>query len=169
MKRFVAPVVIVLLIAAIAAVVIVSAGRRQGHVVILTGNTGRTPVPMEPGVYQDTRCAMLIEDVTQAAQAVDRRGRTWFFDDVGCLALWLDTARDPDELALWVQARDTGQWLDARRAWYVRDAETVMEYGFAPYATVAPDRVDFRTMQRMMLRGENLTDPYVRKELLDAD
>ena len=44
-----------------------------------------------------------------------------------------------------------------------------MNYGFAPYRAAAPGRVDFDTMVRMMVRGENLTNPYVRKELLDRD
>ena len=124
---------------------------------------------MESGRYQDTQCAMLIEDIDQAAQAVDSLGRTWFFDDVGCLALWLGAPGRRDEMVLWVQARDAGGWIDAREAWYSRDAQTVMEYGFAPYAERRPGFVDFDTMRRMMLRGENLTNPYVRKELLGDD
>ena len=167
MKR-IAPILVVLLLIAITAVVLVSAGRRQGHVAILTGNTERRPVPMEPGRFQDTQCAMTIDRIDQAAQAVDPQGRTWFFDDVGCLALWLDTRAAPDEMVLWVQDADTGEWLDARVAWYSRDAETVMNYGFAPHLENAPGRVDFATMCAMMARGENLTNPYVRKELLGS-
>lgn len=169
MKKWIAPVLSTLLLMAIVAVVMVSLGRRQGNVAILTGNSERVPVPMVPGRFQDTQCAMTIDNVDEAAQAVDPAGRTWFFDDVGCLALWLDKNRGRDQMLLWVRARDTGQWMDARQAWYCRDAETVMEYGFAPFAARGDGFVDFETMTGMMLRGENLTNPYVRKELLGRD
>jgi copper chaperone NosL len=168
MMKKAAPILASVLLMAIVAVVIVSVDRRQGYVTIHTGNTERRPVPMEPNRYQDTQCAMLIEDIDQAAQAVDARGRTWFFDDVGCLALWLEDRRD-DDLVLWVRTRDTGEWIDARRAWYSRDSQTIMEYGFAPHESALTGFVDFDTMVRMMFRGENLTNPYVRKALLVGD
>ena len=56
--------------------------------------------------------------------------------------------------------------MDGRTAWYSRSNRTLMEYGFAAHAVQQDDFVDFDTMYRMMLRGENLTNPYVRKELL---
>lgn len=168
MKRA-APILASLLLMAIVVVVMVSLGRRQGHVTIHTGNTERRPVPMEPDRYQDTQCAMLITAIDEAAQAVDPDGRTWFFDDVGCLALWVDARRRGPQMKLWVQAVDTGEWIDGREAWYCRNARTAMKYGFVPCANRREGYVDFDTVVRMMARGENLTNPYVRKELLGAD
>lgn len=109
---------------------------------------------------------MPIEDLTHACQAVDENGRTWFFDDVGCLALWLERRGDRDRIVVWVRAPGSGDWIDGRRARYVRNAETAMGYGFAP-AAGDEEGVDFETMTAMMARGENLTDPYVRKVILE--
>ena len=72
-------------------------------------------------------------------------------------------------MVLWVHARDTGDWVDGRRAWYARTAETPMEYGFAAHRDSQSGFVDFTTMTLYMRRGENLTNPYVRKELLGDD
>lgn len=168
MKRFLGPVVVTALLVVCVAVLVLALGRRQRHVTIWTDNPERRPVPMEAGRFQDTQCAMTIEDLAHACQAVDERGRTWFFDDVGCLALWLEKRRDRDDLVLWVRDADDGQWIDGRTAWYLLGAETPMGYGFLPHAAPCEGAVDFRQMTDMMARGENLTDPYVRKAIREA-
>lgn len=164
--RKAAPVLSVLLVVAIMLVLMVARGRQQGYVTVLPGNTSRQPAEVVLGRYQDTQCGMPLEQLQDSAQAVAPDGRTWFFDDVGCLALWLDKNRRADELVLWVHARDTGAWTDARTAWYSRNDTTPMLYGFAAYAALREGLIAFPEMQARMLRGENLTNPYVRKELL---
>lgn len=164
--RKAAPVLVTLLVVAIMLVLIVARARQQGYVTVLPGNTARQPVEVVLGRYQDTQCGMPLEQLQDAAQAVAPDGRTWFFDDVGCLALWLEKNKRAGELVLWVHARDTETWIDARTAWYSRNDSTPMLYGFAAYAVRREGLVDFTEMRNRMLRGENLTNPYVRKELL---
>lgn len=168
MKRFLAPALVTALLIVCVVVLVLALGSRQRHVTIWPDNPTRQPVPMEPGRFQDTQCAMTIDDLTQACQAVDGRGRTWFFDDVGCLALWLDRRRDRDEIVLWVHDAESGEWIDGRAAGYLLGGETVMGYGFVPYRDAPPGAVDFEQMLDMMVRGENLTDPYVRKAIREA-
>ena len=70
-----------------------------------------------------------------------------------------------DEWVLWVYTRDTSEWIDGRTAWYSRDDYTPMHYGFAAYLKQQDGFIDYAEMSLKMLRGENLTNPYVRKEL----
>lgn len=167
--RKIAPVLVVLLLMAVIVVITLSRAKQQSNLTIYTGNQDRQPIELVLGHYQDTQCGMTIEQVQDSAQAVAPDGRTWFFDDVGCLAQWLKTNRLRDEMVLWVYGRDTGTWIDGRLAWYSRADQTPMEFGFAPYAEHQEGFVDFDTMVQMMLRGENLTNPYTRKELLGND
>jgi hypothetical protein len=164
-----APVLVVALLLAVMALLVMSRARQQNNLTILTGNQALQAVPIVLGHYQDTQCGMTIDQLQDSAQAVAPDGRTWFFDDVGCLALWLKTNRQGDKMTLWVYTRDTETWVDGRQAWFTRTAQTTMEYGFAAYAASGDDRVDFDTMFRLMARGENLTNPYTRKELLGND
>lgn len=167
--RAVIRVVIALLVIALMLTFVVTKTRRQGHVAILSGNSERQPVEVVPGRFQGAQCGMTLNQVEDSAQAVAPDGRTWFFDDVGCLALWLNTNSLRDEMVLWVFSRDTGAWVDGRLAWYSRADRTPMAYGFAAHAAEQEGFVDFETMVRMMLRGENLTNPDIRKELLGND
>jgi len=41
-----------------------------------------------------------------------------------------------------------------------------MLYGFGAYSTLKDGLIDFETMRLKMLRGENMSDPYIRKKLL---
>jgi copper chaperone NosL len=164
MKKL-APMVVIMLLIAIIVVITISRSNQQRYLTVLEGNLERVPVEVIPNHYQDTQCGMLLERTEDTAQAVALDGKTWFFDDVGCLALWLDTCKRPEEMILWVYARDTGGWLEGRVAWYSLTDETPMLYGFAAYAEQRVGLIDFAEMQLKMLRGENLTNPYTRKEL----
>ncbi len=143
MKKLVSvltPVLVTALVLAVIAVLVISRAKQVRHVTVLKGNGQRQPVEIVLDHYQDTQCGMLLEQVRDTAQAVAPDGRTWFFDDVGCLALWYGDHPRRDALVLWVRTRDTDRWVDGRAAWYTRTAETMMHY--------------------------NLTNPYTRKELL---
>ena len=164
--RKVAPFLVVVLVVAIMAILVVTRAKQQQNLTILTGNTERIAVPLVLGHYQDTQCGMTIDHLEDSAQAAAPEGRTWFFDDVGCLALWLKTNKLRDKMNLWVYTRDTQSWIDGRQAWYSRTDQTTMEFGFAAYENHQEGRVDFQQMYQFMFRGENLTNPYTRKELL---
>lgn len=165
MTKKIMPVLVALLLIAVMLVLVISRAKQQGYITVMDGNSNGQPIEILLGQYQDTQCGMLVEQIQDSAQAVGPKGKTWFFDDPGCLALWVDHHSRPDELTLWVRSRDTDQWIDARTAWYSRTDRTPMHYGFAAYVENQDGFVDFAQMQRLMLRGENLTNPYVRKEL----
>jgi hypothetical protein len=161
-----APVLVTALLLAVIAVLVLSRARQVQFVTVLKGNSSGQPVEIVLNHFQDTQCGMLLEQVRDTAQAVAPDGRTWFFDDVGCLALWYGDNPHRQEMALWARTRDTDRWLDARAAWYSRTAETAMHYGMAAYEKEQEGFIRFPEMVRLMQRGENLTNPYTRKELL---
>ncbi|MCP4290310.1 MAG: hypothetical protein GY780_00570 [bacterium] len=165
MKKLVPVFVTVLLVATIALLVI-SRAQQVKYLTVYIGNETREPVEIIIDHYQDTQCGMLLDRLKDSAQAVATDGKTWFFDDVGCLALWLEDNKNRDEMVLWVYSRDTNEWIDARNAWYSKTDRTPMNYGFGAYYSQAEDRIVFDEMYRKMLRGENLTNPYIKKELL---
>jgi copper chaperone NosL len=159
------PLIAGIILLAVVGVLLTSLNSAEKYTTVVSGNSERVVMPVEFGKYQDTQCNMLIEKVRDSAQAVSPDGKTWFFDDVGCLALWLEEQKKKDDWVLWVYSRDSKDWIDGRTAWYSRADYTPMHYGFAAYLEQQDGFIDFAAMSLKMLRGENLTDPYVRKEL----
>lgn len=165
MKRLLPFLLIVLILGAIAALFLSRAAQQQ-PLTVYVGNTEKKPLPIEFGRYQDTQCGMPIQHLEDAAQAVAPDGKTWFFDDVGCLALWMSDKGFKEELVLWVYAKDTQTWIDAHAAFYTRTDDTPMHYGFGAYAHKAEGMIGFETLRLLMLRNEHLANPYTRRELL---
>lgn len=165
MKKLV-PVLVTILLVATIAILVISRANQVQYLTVLKGNTEQVAVEIIFDHYQDTECGMLIERLKDAAQAAAPDGKTWFFDDVGCLALWMGNNKHRDEMVIWVYTRDTEVWLDGRKAWYSRADRTTMHYGFAAYENHKDGRIAYDEMYRKMMRGENLTNPYTRKELI---
>lgn len=75
-------------------------------------------------------CMMLVSDPQPAAQAVLADGARKFFDDVGCLAEWLERGETPARM--WVRAHDGSRWIEVRAAHFSAGHRTPMDYGFLP-------------------------------------
>ena len=168
MKKVI-PVLVVLGLIGIIVFVFLSRAKEQQMLTVYEGNLKRVPVEIKFGHYQDTQCGMPIEQIEDSCQVVAPDGKTWFFDDVGCMALWIENKSFIHDAKIWVYAKDKKAYIDARRAWYSLTDATPMHYGFGAYAKKKEGYIDFETMKVKMLRGENLTDPYIRKELLGND
>jgi len=165
MKKFL-PLLTTLLFVGVIAFIFFSMAGRQQPITIVKGNREHTHLPIRLNATNDPQCAMLIKTERNAAEVVAPDGRTWFFDDPGCMILWLEKKRWKKEAVLWVHTLDTKRWIDARKAWYgIRDA-TEMRYGFGAREKRCSECIDFREMRLRMLRGENLTNPKIRKKLL---
>jgi hypothetical protein len=108
---------------------------------------------------------MQLQSKLHSAQAVLPDGKTYFFDDPGCLALWLK-GKDYSKMKLWVYTDDTHRYIDAKKAWYKLGDKTPMNYGFGAYEKKVDGAVDFKEFLKMMYRGENLTNPAIRKKVL---
>jgi hypothetical protein len=88
----------------------------------------RTDAPSDPvwGREPCAHCRMIVSDKRYAAQLV-ASGERHFFDDVGCMVLWLDDQTAQPE-RLWVRLGD--RWTDAVTARYADGAKTPMDFGF---------------------------------------
>lgn len=160
------PLLVVLALIVVIVAVFLSRAKEQQMVTVYEGNLKQLPLAIKLGHYQDTQCGMPVQHLRDSVQVSAEDGKSWFFDDVGCMALWIRNKPFMAEAKIWVYTRDTEEWLDGRAAWFSRIDETPMRYGFAAYKAHAEGRVDFETMRLMMLRGENLADPHIRRELL---
>ncbi len=93
------------------------------------------------------RCQMMLSEHNFAAQIrvfpKDKRSKIYKFDDMGCAALWLLSdvnkpgsdekqrmyyKNDP-KTEIWVADYKTNQWIDARKAWFIKVPSTTMNYG----------------------------------------
>lgn len=81
------------------------------------------------------RCVMVISDRKNSVQL---RGKTkkqeHRFDDIGCMVIWLKEANiNPDNIDVWVNDLKSGEWIDAKKAYYKSGSITPMDYGFSAF------------------------------------
>ena len=135
-------------------------------IVVKEGNIKQLPIEMQIGLFQDSDCGMVIDDLKDASQVIIKNGKSWFFHDHGGMAKWLEDKEFKESAKIWVMSRDTKRWIDAREAHYSLKDETAMGYGFGAYEKNSQGYVNFDTMRLRMLRGETLRNPLIRKQLL---
>jgi copper chaperone NosL len=89
--------------------------------------------PEEPVWNKQTcaHCRMILSDPRYAAQLTQKDGRRLYFDDVGCLAAYLNREK-PAVTRVWV--RDRGAWHVADELRYTRGHDTPMGFGFVAAA-----------------------------------
>lgn len=81
------------------------------------------------------RCAMAVSDHNYSAQIRQvipgKRSKLYKFDDIGCAVIWLDEQswKDDPLVEIWVTDYRNGDWIDARKAYYVPGKITPMDYG----------------------------------------
>ena len=82
------------------------------------------------------RCVMVISDRHNAVQLINNKtGKKYVFDDIGCLAVWIktETITWADKASIWINDATSGEWIDARTAFYDTDNVTPMGYGFSAH------------------------------------
>lgn len=160
------PILTIIVFITIIASVFISMAKDKKMVVLHEGNQSQQPVEVKLNHFQDTQCGMTITQLEHSAQAIGPSGKTWFFDDTGCMALWYKDIKFKDEAKLWVYSRDTKKYVDGKKAWYDQTTKTTMFYGFGAYENKKEGLITFDEMLLKMYRGENLTNPSIRKQLL---
>jgi hypothetical protein len=160
------PILVSLVMVAIIAGIFISMAKKDAPITIINGNHAKQPLAILLGKTNDTQCAMLIKSEENAAEVVAPDGRTWFFDDPGCMVLWLKDKPFKEQATLWVHTIDTKEWIDGREALYGVTDHSEMHYGFGARAKPNKETISFEEMTLRMYRGENLSDPKIRKKLL---
>ena len=113
-----------------------------------------------------TRCAMSVSEHNYAAQirhkVAGQKSKLYVFDDIGCAIIWLDQQPWKDDPAneIWVAAYQDGQWLDARKAWYVPGKITPMGYGLGASARQEPGAMDFAAARKQVYQVEQQTHAH---------
>ncbi len=135
----------------------------QAALIPLLAACGQRDVgPIEPHWDRDVceRCRMVLSDRRHGAEIRHRlaggRSKVYEFDDIGCALIWLDQQpwkADP-EIGIWVNDWRTGEWIDARKAWYVPGQVTPMGYGLGAQKDPAPGALDFAQARKHIYEVE---------------
>ncbi|AOO64146.1 nitrous oxide reductase accessory protein NosL [Sulfurospirillum halorespirans] len=106
------------------------------------------------------RCKMVLSDRKFSAQVINPdNGKKYFFDDIGCVILWFkeNSIGWKEKAVIWVNDAKTGEWIDARKAFYDVDNITPMAYGFGAHVKkedIATDQevVNFEEVTRRVIK-----------------
>jgi copper chaperone NosL len=99
------------------------------------GGTAYDPVDISE-TDQCYTCHMGIEDEQAATQSILTDGTPRFFDDVGCMLMYLQDTDDEVEVS-YVMDHNAGEWIDLSDAYFVHDEniQTPMSYGFIAFSS----------------------------------
>ncbi|MEA3433575.1 MAG: hypothetical protein U9R13_03260 [Campylobacterota bacterium] len=165
MKKIVMNLLTFAIVIAVIVILLLSLGSEEGGRYVYKGNTAYQAVPIKAKEYQCSECSMDVEELDYAAQLITKDGDTYFYDDIGCVVLWLEN-HSPDTQIILTKTLDTHQWIDAKKAWYSRIAPSPMGYGLAAVEKHKEGLVSYEEMKLLMLQGKNLHDPFIKKKLL---
>ena len=108
------------------------------------------------------RCKMVVSERHHAVQVINiQNGRSYMFDDIGCVVLWFDDEKIDwaNKSKIWITDLSTGKWIDARIAFYDTHNITPMAYGFSAHeskASIKKDEeiINFDEMSRRVFKKE---------------
>jgi nitrous oxide reductase accessory protein NosL len=106
------------------------------------------------------RCKMVLSDRKFSAQVIHpESGKQYLFDDIGCAILWFKENKTPwkDTAIIFVNDAKTGQWIDARKAFYDVENITPMAYGFGAHQIKADIKegheiIDFEEVSKRVIK-----------------
>jgi len=83
------------------------------------------------------RCVMVISDRKNSVQVKDKTSnKVYKFDDLGCMAIWAKEGKiNLKNSFVWVTDANTGEWIDAKVAFYTSGNITPMGYGYSAYTS----------------------------------
>jgi len=130
-------------------------------------NAQKIPLEFKKNSVICPKCNMPLESKKYTAQVITKDNKTHFFDDIGCMILWLKENNIKSNSAkIWVYSLDSKRYIDALSAYYSIKDKTPMNYGFGAYEKQKDGFIGFEEMKIKMLRGENLANPRIRKKIL---
>ncbi|HIE55770.1 MAG TPA: protein NosL [Chromatiaceae bacterium] len=99
------------------------------------------------------RCNMAVSDPRYSAQVrvpAGHKSQLYKFDDIGCAVIWLDEQKLADDpgVEIWVNDYRSGEWIDARKAWYVPGKVTPMGYGLGASKLKEQGALDFAAARK---------------------
>lgn len=82
------------------------------------------------------RCVMVVSDRKNSVQLREpNSNKVHKFDDIGCMVLWFKEENVPfkESAEIWITDAISGEWIDARGAFYTTENTTPMAFGFSAY------------------------------------
>lgn len=138
-------------------------------IVVSRNNIEKKPVEITLDKFKCSECGSLIKSLDNSSQVVMPDGTTYFFDDFGCMFLWINTQKNKDALTIWVYTEDTKRYILAQNAYYSRLAISPIGYGFGAYEIrlYGVASYDFNEVELFALRGETVLNPMILQLLLE--
>ncbi|MDX1808783.1 MAG: hypothetical protein R3331_04545 [Sulfurospirillaceae bacterium] len=132
-------------------------------------NSDKVPLSFKDNKIQCPECKMYLVGKRFTVQIITNDNKTHLFDDPGCAILWMEKNKiNTDTAVIWVYSIDTKKYINAKTAHYsIYDYADPMHYGFGAYEKNKKGFIDFNDMRLKMLRGENMTNPKIRKKILE--
>ena len=106
------------------------------------------------------RCNMSLGDRKFSAQIrgapAGEKSKLYKFDDIGCAVIWLEKHpwKDDARTEIWVTDYRNGEWIDARKASYVKGKISPMNYGLGAQAEATEGALDFTQATAHIMKGE---------------
>ena len=117
--------------------------------------------PVEIALNEElcSQCRMAVSQRQFAAEVVTPAGSVDYFDDIGCLARWSRDRQFPEKAGVFVVDHETGEWLAAAEAFYVRSENlpTPMGYGLAAHGSRTRAQAFAEGLQGRLLTWQQLT------------
>ena len=106
------------------------------------------------------RCVMVVSDRKNTTQVRNpKTGKTYMFDDIGCTILWFNENKIEwkDKAIIWITDIKTGEWIDARTAFYDTENITPMAYGFSAHKDKAhikngQEVINFKELSKRVIK-----------------
>ncbi|SDT27807.1 copper chaperone NosL [Paenibacillaceae bacterium GAS479] len=95
------------------------------------GKAGHEPIAVDESVDKCAICNMAVRDDAYAVQLTTKEGKTFKFDDIGCMNDWKSKNADAAISAEYVRDYNDKAWVAYNDAYYVYDADfkSPMAYG----------------------------------------
>ncbi len=105
------------------------------------------------------RCVMVLSYRNHAVQISNpSTGKAYNFDDIGCALTWFEEEKITwkKDAKIWIADIKTGDWLDARTAYYNTGNLTPMGYGYGAHELVASiekneESIDFKEVEKRVI------------------
>jgi nitrous oxide reductase accessory protein NosL len=116
-------------------------------------------------------CKMVISERHYAVQVINPdSGKSYMFDDIGCAVLWFNEEDIPWENKALIYINDSisGDFIDARKAYYDTNSRTPMDYGFGAYKNKDDIKsnkkiLTYEEVRLRILRGETMQNPILQQ------
>lgn len=113
------------------------------------------------------RCVMVVSDRHNTTQVINpSTGKKYMFDDIGCMALWFEEEEITwkNEAIVWITDVKTGEWIDARNAFYDTENITPMAYGFSAHKSKdtikdGQEIIDYDEVLKRVVKIEKVKQP----------